>query len=46
MKIRLQKVIAEAGLASRREAERWIEMGKVSVNGKVVTKLGSLADPS
>ena len=45
MKIRLQKVIAEAGLASRREAERWIELGKVSVNGKVVAKLGSLADP-
>jgi 23S rRNA pseudouridine2605 synthase len=45
MKIRLQKIIAEAGLASRREAERWIEFGKVSVNGQVVTQLGSLADP-
>ncbi|MBT5471527.1 MAG: rRNA pseudouridine synthase [Nitrospina sp.] len=46
MKIRLQKIIADAGLASRREAERWIEEGIVKVNGKVVTQLGSLADPS
>ncbi|MBC8284183.1 MAG: rRNA pseudouridine synthase [Nitrospinae bacterium] len=46
MEIRLQKIIADAGLASRREAERWIEEGKVKVNDKVVTKLGSLADPS
>lgn len=45
MKIRLQKIIADAGLASRREAERWIEEGKVRVNDEVVTKLGSLADP-
>ena len=45
MKIRLQKIIAEAGLASRREAERWIELGKVTLNGKVVTQQGSLADP-
>lgn len=45
MKIRLQKIIADAGLASRREAERWIEEGKVQINDKVVTKLGSLADP-
>jgi 23S rRNA pseudouridine2605 synthase len=46
MEIRLQKIIADAGLASRREAERWIEQGYVEVNGKVVTQLGSLADPS
>ena len=46
MKIRLQKIIANAGLASRREAERWIESGKVSVNDQVVTQLGSLADPA
>ncbi len=45
MKIRLQKIIADAGLASRREAERWIEQGKVRVNDQVVIKLGSLADP-
>ena len=36
MKIRLQKIIADAGLASRREAERWIEEGKVKVNDKLV----------
>ena len=45
MKIRLQKVIADAGLASRREAERWISEGRVKVNGNVVTKLGTSVDP-
>jgi 23S rRNA pseudouridine2605 synthase len=43
---RLQKILARAGLASRREAERWIVEGRVSVNGKVVTQLGSQADPA
>ena len=43
---RLQKIIARAGLASRREAERWIVEGRVSVNGTIVRKLGSQADPS
>ena len=43
---RLQKIIARAGLASRREAERWIVEGRVSVNGTVIRKLGSQADPS
>jgi pseudouridine synthase len=42
---RLQKIIARAGLASRREAERWIAEGRDTVNGKVVSKLGSQADP-
>lgn len=46
MNKRLQKIIAEAGLASRREAERWIAEGKVKVNNQVVTKLGTLADPA
>lgn len=32
---KLQKVMANAGLASRREAERWIEQGRVKVNGKL-----------
>ncbi len=45
MPLRLQKIIADAGLASRREAERLIEAGKVSVNGVVVRKLGTTADP-
>lgn len=42
---RLQKIIARAGLASRREAERWIIEGRVTVNGQVVRQLGSQADP-
>jgi 23S rRNA pseudouridine2605 synthase len=41
---RLQKILSRAGLASRREAERWIVEGRVTVNGAVVTKLGSQAD--
>jgi pseudouridine synthase len=42
---RLQKILARAGLASRREAERWILEGRITVNGTVVRKLGSQADP-
>jgi 23S rRNA pseudouridine2605 synthase len=41
---RLQKIISRAGLASRREAEKWIQEGRVTVNGAVVTKLGTQAD--
>lgn len=44
MKERLQKLIAAAGLASRREAERWIDAGRVTVNGQVAS-LGDGADP-
>lgn len=40
---RLQKIIAACGLASRREAERWIKQGRISVNGKIAT-LGESAD--
>lgn len=43
---RLQKILARAGLASRREAERWILEGRITVNGAVVRKLGSQADPA
>ncbi|MDQ7006272.1 MAG: pseudouridine synthase [Acidobacteriota bacterium] len=42
---RLQKILARAGIASRRGAERMIEEGRVTVNGKVVTRLGTQADP-
>lgn len=42
---RLQKIIARAGIASRRHAEELIRSGQVRVNGVVVTELGSKADP-
>lgn len=42
---RLQKILAHAGLASRRAAEKMIEEGRVRVNGRVVDELGARADP-
>lgn len=42
---RLQKLISVAGVASRRHAEELIVAGRVSVNGKVITELGTKADP-
>jgi 23S rRNA pseudouridine2605 synthase len=42
---RLQKIIARAGIASRRHAEQLILSGQVRVNGKTVTELGTKADP-
>jgi 23S rRNA pseudouridine2605 synthase len=41
---RLQKILAAAGVASRRRAEELIEQGRVQVNGKIVTVLGTKAD--
>lgn len=41
---RLQKIIAHAGFASRREAEAMIRQGRITVNGRVVTELGTKAD--
>jgi 23S rRNA pseudouridine2605 synthase len=41
---RLQKIIAAAGIASRRKAEELITSGRVQVNGQIVTELGSKAD--
>src|ERR1700678_1842150 len=42
---RLQKIIAAAGIASRRKSEKLITSGRVVVNGQVVTELGTKADP-
>lgn len=41
---RLQKILQRAGVASRRKAEDLIKAGKVSVNGEIITKLGSKAN--
>ena len=46
MPIRLQKILSSAGVASRRTAETLIAQGRVSVNGKTITELGSKADPA
>ncbi len=43
--MRLQKFLADAGIASRRAAESFITEGRISVNGQVVTQLGSKVDP-
>lgn len=43
---RLQKLLSQAGIASRREAETLIVAGRVTVNGQVVTELGTKADPA
>jgi 23S rRNA pseudouridine2605 synthase len=44
--IRLQKILSQAGVASRRAAETLITQGRVEVNGHVVSTLGSKADPT
>jgi 23S rRNA pseudouridine2605 synthase len=46
MEQRLQKLVAAAGIASRRHAEKLITAGQVRVNGRVVTELGTKADPT
>ena len=43
--IRLQKYLAEAGIASRRKAEELIQQGKVKVNNVIVTELGTKINP-
>lgn len=45
MEERLQKFLANSGIASRRKCEELILQGKVSVNGKVVTELGTKIIP-
>src|SRR3954471_1833864 len=46
MQQRLQKILAQAGLASRRAAEKLIAEGRVTVNGETVREMGTRADPS
>lgn len=43
---RLQKVLSRAGVASRRTVENWILSGRISVNGEIVTQLGTRVDPT
>lgn len=43
--VRLQKYLAHAGIASRRKAEELIELGKVTINGKIVRELGTRIEP-
>src|SRR5258708_18209346 len=45
MQTRLQKILASAGIASRRKAEEIITSGGVTLNGQIVTELGTKADP-
>lgn len=45
MKERLQKVMAHAGVASRRKSEDIIQQGRVAVNGEIVTEMGTQVDP-
>jgi 23S rRNA pseudouridine2605 synthase len=45
MLTRLNKFLAHAGVCSRREADRWIAEGRISVNGRVVLELGAKIDP-
>ena len=44
--VRLQKVLSQAGIASRRVAERMILDGRVEVDGRIVTELGTRVDPA
>jgi 23S rRNA pseudouridine2605 synthase len=45
-KVRLQKVLSQAGVASRRVAEKMILDGRVEVDGRIVTELGTRVDPA
>lgn len=45
MPLRLQKILAAAGIASRRKAEEIIAAGRVTLNGQIVTEQGTKADP-
>ena len=43
--VRIQKYLSEKGITSRRNAEAWLRAGLISVNGQVVTELGTKIDP-
>lgn len=45
MEIRIQKILSAAGVASRRAAEEYVTQGRVMINGRTVTELGTKADP-
>lgn len=45
MELRLQKYLAEQGIASRRKCEEYITQGRVKINGKIVTELGTKINP-
>lgn len=45
MRVRLQKILSSAGVASRRLAETLVVQGRVTVNGETITTLGAKADP-
>ena len=44
--VRLQKYLAEAGIASRRKAEELIKQGKIRVNNQVIKELGTKIEPN
>ena len=46
MEERLQKILSNAGVASRRAAEEMIRAGRVAVDGVTITELGSKYDPA
>src|SRR5689334_11354215 len=45
MLVRLQKLLADAGVASRRASEEVIRAGRVAINGRVIRELGTKVDP-
>ena len=44
-KIRLQKFLADSGIASRRKCEEYILEGRIKVNGSIIEELGTKVDP-
>ncbi len=46
MQERLQKILANAGICSRRKAEEYILKGRVTIDGKTVTEMGVKVDPN